>query len=66
MTYKPKPLKVAQIITDLTGKLIGGIIHKSHKNGDVTILFGGLKLRGKPLSRQDILRIEAETTTPPL
>ena len=63
MSIKPKPPRVAQIITQLTGKLVGGIIHKSHKNREVTILYGGLQLRGKPLTREDIFRIEAATLT---
>ena len=58
MTSKPKPLPVAQIITELTGKLVGGIVYATHANGDVTILFGGLKLRAKPLTPGNILEIE--------
>lgn len=56
---KVSPLKTATIISPVTGRLIGGLRYRMHEDGDVTILFGGLKRRGRPMSREEILEIEA-------
>lgn len=39
-------------------RIIGGIIAERHNDGDVTILWGGLRKRGQPLSFDDILAFE--------
>ena len=62
MTNAPKH-KTARIISAETGGLIGGLLHREHENGGVTILFGGLKRRGRPLSQEDVLEIEAGKET---
>ena len=58
MTDAPKH-KTARIISAETGNLIGGLLHREHDDGEVTILFGGLKRRGRPLSQQNVLKVEA-------
>lgn len=49
----------ARIISPLLGRIIGGVIAERHEDGDVTILFAGMQKKGRPLSHEDILRIEA-------
>lgn len=51
--------EVASIISSETGAVIGGRISARHPDGKVTILFAGIELQGKPLTRADILEIEA-------
>ena len=41
------------------GAVTGGLRYRTHEDGEVTILFGGLKRRGPPLTREEILEIEA-------
>lgn len=61
MMNSPENLpKTAQIISPLLGRIIGGLVAERHDDGEVTILFAGLRKRGRPLSLDDILKIEAE------
>lgn len=50
---------VATIISSATGAVIGGRVAARHPDGAVTILFAGIELQGNPLTREDILEIEA-------
>ncbi|MBF9051918.1 hypothetical protein GTA62_18540 [Roseobacter sp. HKCCD9010] len=50
--------RTAAIVSPFAGRLIGGLRARAHDNGDVSILFGGLEKRGKPLSPQELQRIE--------
>lgn len=53
----------ATLISPMTGKLLGGLVIASHDDGEVTIDFAGsLEIRGKPLSSDDIKRIERGKT----
>ena len=61
----PAPaLKTARIVSELTGRLVGGLVAERHETGEVTILFGGLRKRGWPLSFDDILEFERRGETP--
>lgn len=60
MTNSPEALpRTAQIISPLLGRIIGGLVAERHEDGEVTILFAGLRKKGRPLSHDDILKIEA-------
>ena len=54
--------KTAQIISPLLGRIIGGLVAERHEDGEVTILFAGLRKKGQPLSHQDVLKIEMEAS----
>lgn len=53
----------AQIVSPLLGRIVGGLVADRHENGEVTILFAGMRKRGRPLSLDDILKIEGESQT---
>lgn len=50
---------MAQVINPLLGRIVGGLVIDRHENGEVTISFGGMPVKGKALSLDDILAIEA-------
>ena len=58
------PMEYARIISSLTGKVIGGRAIELHLDGEVVILFAGMRKKGKPLYQDDILAIEAGTYDP--
>ncbi len=51
--------KTARIRLALTGRIVGGIVAERHAGGEVTILWGGLRRRGKAISLEKMLMIEA-------
>ena len=54
----PKP-KTARVISRETGTLIGGLIHREHGDDEVTILHGSLPVRGRTVSHEEVLELEA-------
>ena len=48
----------AQVINPLLGRIVGGLVLDRHEDGEVTISFGGMPVKGKALSFDDILAIE--------
>lgn len=60
MTNSPEARsRTAQIISPMLEQIIGGVVVERHEDGEVTILFAGLRKKGRPLSHDDILKIEA-------
>lgn len=59
MQAKKEPQR-ANIISEETGSILGGPVVTDHGTGIVTINFaGGLAVRGRSLTHEDVLAIEA-------
>ena len=50
--------KTACRVSPLTGRVVRGLPSARHDNGEVTIDYAGLQLRGRALSPEDVLEIE--------
>ena len=61
MASPAQPTGFACVVSAATGKVIGGRIQRVHKDGDVTVSLGGLSVRGRKQSLEDIIALEAQS-----